>query len=327
MLSSKLNFRKGVCNFSIKNELRKLTGNSVNTKFARTSILGKPILHTLTNQSVVRQPTVFKSERPKSSKPRFSSQADMKTDLSKSVTTHYLTKGKESACAKPHQMITPGSSRYSSNDMVHNHYLKETKKKTQQNGRNSEPMEVPSARSQSTSNDSKLKPRIKVCRIFKAVGLRWVPTGKIFTSSTTKVDSEAPHGSNTNITNLHECMQTLDSSANTSINVQEEQTLDLSASTPFNLKKERIKAWIKENVISGRPRGYYALRWKPCQGDSSKLNLPDHRYKWRCCSLIPTKSDSLPHAHAQTTKTYYQHQDSRIKKAQELKTKTFARWQ
>ncbi|GJR48493.1 hypothetical protein Tco_1316596 [Tanacetum coccineum] len=36
------------------------------------------------------------------------------------------------------------------------------------------------------------------------------------------------------------------------------------------------------------------------------------------------KSDSLPHAHAQTTKTYYKHQDSRIKKAQVLKTKTIA---
>ncbi|GJT55362.1 putative reverse transcriptase domain-containing protein [Tanacetum coccineum] len=34
------------------------------------------------------------------------------------------------------------------------------------------------------------------------------------------------------------------------------------------------------------------------------------------------ESDSLPHAHAQTTKTYYKHQDSRIMKAQELKTKT-----
>ncbi|GJW74109.1 hypothetical protein Tco_0133479, partial [Tanacetum coccineum] len=34
------------------------------------------------------------------------------------------------------------------------------------------------------------------------------------------------------------------------------------------------------------------------------------------------KSNSLPHAHAQNTKTYYKHQDSRIKKAQELKTKT-----
>ncbi|GJV19118.1 hypothetical protein Tco_1368138 [Tanacetum coccineum] len=36
------------------------------------------------------------------------------------------------------------------------------------------------------------------------------------------------------------------------------------------------------------------------------------------------ESDSLPHAHAQTTKTYYKHQDSRIMKAQELKTKTSA---
>ncbi|GJW76042.1 hypothetical protein Tco_0137724 [Tanacetum coccineum] len=35
-------------------------------------------------------------------------------------------------------------------------------------------------------------------------------------------------------------------------------------------------------------------------------------------------SDSLPHAHAQTTKTYYKHQDSKIIKAQELKTKTSA---
>ncbi|GJS42708.1 hypothetical protein Tco_0567751 [Tanacetum coccineum] len=47
-------------------------------------------------------------------------------------------------------------------------------------------------------------------------------------------------------------------------------------------------------------------------------------YKRRCYSLIPAKSDSLPHAHAQTTKTYYWHQNSRIMKAQELKTKTFA---
>ncbi|GKD90322.1 hypothetical protein Tco_1365829, partial [Tanacetum coccineum] len=43
-------------------------------------------------------------------------------------------------------------------------------------------------------------------------------------------------------------------------------------------------------------------------------------YKQRCYSLFPAKSDSLPHAHAQATKTYYKHQDSRIKKAQEFKT-------
>ncbi|GKB45452.1 hypothetical protein Tco_0896205 [Tanacetum coccineum] len=68
----------------------------------------------------------------------------------------------------------------------------------------------------------------------------------------------------------------------------------------------------------------YALSWKPCQGDS--LNLPDHRIHkdGDGDALFQLKSDSLPHAHAQTTKTYYKHQDSRIMKAQELKTKTFA---
>ncbi|GKD29987.1 hypothetical protein Tco_1240765, partial [Tanacetum coccineum] len=47
-------------------------------------------------------------------------------------------------------------------------------------------------------------------------------------------------------------------------------------------------------------------------------------YKRRCCSLIPAESDSLPHPHTQPTKTYYKHQDSRIKKDQELNTKTSA---
>nr|GEV08934.1 reverse transcriptase domain-containing protein [Tanacetum cinerariifolium] len=54
---------------------------------------------------------------------------------------------------------------------------------------------------------------IPTCRIFKTVGLRWVSTGKIFTSSTTKVDSEPPNGLNAYITNQYECEQTLDVSA------------------------------------------------------------------------------------------------------------------
>ncbi|GJW08687.1 hypothetical protein Tco_1571110 [Tanacetum coccineum] len=40
--------------------------------------------------------------------------------------------------------------------------------------------------------------------------------------------------------------------------------------------------------------------------------------------LIPAESNSLPHAHTHATKTYYKHQDSRIKKAQELNRKTSA---
>ncbi|GKB45305.1 hypothetical protein Tco_0896058 [Tanacetum coccineum] len=151
---------KGFAIAALKNELRKLTGNIVNTKFAKPSILGKPALQPRRNQSVVTQPTAFKSERPRISKQWFASQIDVNNDLSKPITTYYLPKERESAVAKPHYMIAPGSSRYSSNDMVHNHYLEEAKKETQESSRNSKPSVMPSARSQSTTNGSKPKPRI-----------------------------------------------------------------------------------------------------------------------------------------------------------------------
>ncbi|GJX73562.1 hypothetical protein Tco_0312157 [Tanacetum coccineum] len=157
----KVNFRKKkIAIAALKNELRKFTGNSVNIKFARTSILGKLVLQPHRNQLVVRQPIVFKSERPRISKPRFASQVNVNNDLSKPVTTHYLPKEKEFACAKPNHMIASSSSRYNSIDLVHNHYLEEAKKKTQEKGRNSRPSVMPSARSQSTTNDSKPKPKI-----------------------------------------------------------------------------------------------------------------------------------------------------------------------
>ncbi|GJV58140.1 hypothetical protein Tco_1459145 [Tanacetum coccineum] len=50
-------------------------------------------------------------------------------------------------------------------------------------------------------------------RIFKIAGLRLIPTGKLFTDSTTKVDSEPPNGSYEVITNPCECDQTLNVSA------------------------------------------------------------------------------------------------------------------
>ncbi|GJU38536.1 hypothetical protein Tco_1191493, partial [Tanacetum coccineum] len=56
-----------------------------------------------------------------------------------------------------------------------------------------------------------------------------VPTRKIFTSSTTKVDSESPSGSNEEITNPYECEQTLNVSA---------CTLNLSAG-PAPQRKQR----------------------------------------------------------------------------------------
>ncbi|GJW42468.1 hypothetical protein Tco_0071267 [Tanacetum coccineum] len=49
---------------ALKNDLRKLKGNSIDTKFDKTSVLEKPVLQSPRNQSVVRQPNAFKSERP-----------------------------------------------------------------------------------------------------------------------------------------------------------------------------------------------------------------------------------------------------------------------
>ncbi|GJU99114.1 hypothetical protein Tco_1328385 [Tanacetum coccineum] len=73
--------------------------------------------------------------------------------------------------------------------------------------------------------------------------------------------------------------------------------------------------------LSSKNRSY-ALSWKPCQGDS--LNLPDHRIHkdGDGDASFQLKLDSLPRAYAQTTKTCYKHQDSRIhEKLKDLKTK------
>ncbi|GKD48717.1 hypothetical protein Tco_1277693 [Tanacetum coccineum] len=256
---------------------------------------------TLKNQSVVRQPTAFKSERPRISKPRFASQVDVNNNLLKPVTTHYLPKRRESAPAKPHHMIAPSSSRYSSNDIVHNHYLEEAKKKTHEHSKiprnffdsknfvystcqkcifnanhdvcvikflkevNSR-AKVPSNK---TTNKNKPVEKIRVAtklkrqipkghrfsikktttvhekttsprsclrwqptgRILKTVCLRWVPTGKTFASSTTKVESEPPNGSNADIPNQCESEQALNVSACTL----------LSTGTSFNPTEEGLR--------------------------------------------------------------------------------------
>nr|GFB89848.1 hypothetical protein [Tanacetum cinerariifolium] len=98
---------KVFANAALKNELRKSKENSVDTKFAKPSILGKSVLQPPRNQSVVRQPNAFKSERPNFSKPRFAFQVDVHNVLSKPVTPYYLLKVRESAPVKPHHVNAP----------------------------------------------------------------------------------------------------------------------------------------------------------------------------------------------------------------------------
>ncbi|GJX53751.1 hypothetical protein Tco_0282120 [Tanacetum coccineum] len=361
---------KGFAIAALKNKLRKLTGNSVNTK------------------------------------PRLPSQVDVNNRFANTAaTTHYLPKERESVVAKPHLMIAPSSSR------------------------NFKSSVMPSARSQSTANGSKPKPRINnqksrnwhasksscvttktvpiaehsrnsrnffdskhfVCstcqkcvfnanhdncvtkflnevnsrakvpsnktttrnkpveqtsfaikpkrqipkghrfsikdfplcyekqlllesclkvetdlNFFKTVGLRWVPTGKIFTSSTTKVDSEPPNGLNEDITNLYECEQTL----NVSVAMTSDQNSSELGIHDHSNEQSSSKLVLKFVPPANR-----------IATSRQELELLFHHHitilRLYDGGGIPfqLKSDSLPHAHAQTTKTYYKHQNSRIKKA------------
>ncbi|GJU18509.1 hypothetical protein Tco_1146475 [Tanacetum coccineum] len=70
-------------------------------------------------------------------------------------------------------------------------------------------------------------------RIINIVGLRWIPTGKIFTSCTSKAHSESTHGSKVDISKIRECKQTLDLTAGTSLTGQQKQRIDFSAGTIF----------------------------------------------------------------------------------------------
>ncbi|GJU16417.1 hypothetical protein Tco_1144383 [Tanacetum coccineum] len=262
---------KVIAILALKNELRKLKVNSVDTKFAKPSILGKPVLQPPTNQSVVRQLNAFKSERPNFSKPRFASQVKVNKVLSKPATPHFLPKVREFVLAKPHHVIAPGSYRnsqeelYGLNDMAHNYCLEEARKKTQERNKNSKSsvmhttshktlLTVQSTKTrnsnkpvESTSHTQKPGRQIITGHRFSSNKsstvhektttprscLRWIPTGKIFSSSTTKVDCEPPNGSNEDITNLYECDQNLNVGAGT-LNLSVDNTLG-----PAPQRKER----------------------------------------------------------------------------------------
>nr|GEV72964.1 hypothetical protein [Tanacetum cinerariifolium] len=95
-------------------------------------------------------------------------------------------------------------------------------------------------------------------RIFKIVGLRWIPIEKLFDSCTSKVNSEPPHGSNANILNIHECKQTLDVSA-------EVPTADMISMTTM----------IELESLSGSSFNKYFNRENQVVSKSSAINIVD----------------------------------------------------
>ncbi|GJT99763.1 hypothetical protein Tco_1110102 [Tanacetum coccineum] len=82
-------------------------------------------------------------------------------------------------------------------------------------------------------------------KILKTVGLRLVPTGKLFNSCTGKVDSEPTHGSMVDIPHIHACKQTLGLSAGKSFNGH------LNADALYNAKQENLRVWGAEKSSLG----------------------------------------------------------------------------
>ncbi|GJW34863.1 hypothetical protein Tco_0057783 [Tanacetum coccineum] len=182
-------------------------------------------------------------------------------------------------------------------------------------------------------------------KIFKTVGLRWIPTGKIFDSSTTKVDSEPPNGSNEDITNPYECEQTLngfkefksDKQAMTSDHNSSELRIHDHSNEPSSSKlvskvvppadktatsRQELELLFHHHITmlrSTHPSDtkVFTVKMEILLEPASNKLLDSYKDGDGDASF-QLESDSLPHAHAQTTKTYYKHQDSRIMKAQEL---------
>ncbi|GJU25370.1 hypothetical protein Tco_1163991 [Tanacetum coccineum] len=274
---------------ALKNDLRKLKGNSVDTKFQCTVDDSKP--KPRSNNQTPRSLPLSKSSC-------VTITAVPKANHSKSPSS--FSDSKQFVCSTCHKCVFNAN-----HDACITKLLKEifTRHRFSPN-KTSDVYEKTSPRA-----NLRWKP---TGRSFKSVGLRWIPTGKLFDSCTSKDDSEPSLSLNVDISNIHESKQTLDLSVGTSTNVQKEQSLDLSAATLCNVNKENLRVWLLKKLISQKPSSAvttadasdkrqqqpdstsststlatsvtangnfdlsYALSWKPYQGDS--LNLPDHKY-------------------------------------------------
>ncbi|GJW22678.1 hypothetical protein Tco_0033300 [Tanacetum coccineum] len=81
----------------------------------------------------------------------------------------------------------------------------------------------------------------KAHTFFLEEGLRWIPTGKMFTDSTTNIDSEPLNGSNDDIANPYECDQTLYFSAVQASFLNVKWRLLASLQAPFLKEKKGVR--------------------------------------------------------------------------------------
>ncbi|GJT62059.1 hypothetical protein Tco_1005592 [Tanacetum coccineum] len=252
---------------ALKNDLRKLKGNSVYTKFPKTSVLGKPVLQPLRNQSLVRQPNAFKFERPQMSKKRFQSIADGSKPKPRS--TNHSTRSlpvSKSSCVTITAVPNADHSKSSSSFSDSKHFVCSTCHKCVFNANHDACItkllkEVNShAKIQSYKTRNSNKPVDQKSHTQKPgrqifTRHRFSPnkTSAVYEKTSlrydlSKDDSEPTLGSNVDIPNIHESKQTLDLSAGTSFNVQKEQSLDLSAASYHNVNKSSFSKYDSHDV-------------------------------------------------------------------------------
>ncbi|GKA82426.1 retrovirus-related pol polyprotein from transposon TNT 1-94 [Tanacetum coccineum] len=190
---------KNIAISELKKLIEKNKGKGVDTNFEKQSILGKPPLQPIRNQSVVRQPTAKLS------------------------------------FAKPYDVNAPGPSRNSpkyvsfqspkesvgSNDMIHNYYLEEAKKKAQlqkDKALNTKPSVQQSARLPNTANDPRSGLTWKPTgRIFTQVGLKWIPIRKSVEIRHNMNDSASALGNKTHNPDTTICANSSSLNADTSM--------------------------------------------------------------------------------------------------------------
>ncbi|GJV24859.1 hypothetical protein Tco_1377554 [Tanacetum coccineum] len=112
---------------------------------------------------------------------------------------------------------------------------------------------------------------------------------KLFDCCTSKVDSEPPHGSNVDIPNIHECKQTLDVSAGTSINVQKEQSLDLSAvGKSVRSFVRRIFQWRKSSCFK-----VFCCSYITADANEITQQLPDQLHQHQTLATTVTADENF----------------------------------
>ncbi|GKD58652.1 hypothetical protein Tco_1296161, partial [Tanacetum coccineum] len=332
---------------------------------------------------------------------RFSSQVGVSHNLTKPITLHSWPQVRKSSFAKPYDVNATGPSRNSpkhvlfqsprefvgSNDMVHNYYLEETKKKTQlqkDKALNTKLSIQQSARLPNTANGNKLKPRN-----FNQQPRNWPPSMSSHVSNKTVNTTEPPRNQKIFLkpkdlacptckkciysANHDECILKYLSKVNSCVSTQKKDAQSHKTTkryipvekksdsknhgrqipigqrfSPNKSSNVYLKTSPLRSGLTWKPTGriftHVGLKWIPIKkpvetsyntnDSASPLGMKTHNPNTTICA----NSSSLSAEHPSDTNVFTMkmevlleptsnkllHQDSRILKAQELKTKTSA---